>query len=312
MCNSSLSPRIVVVGSINMDLVLRCTQFPKPGETLVALAYDEVAGGKGANQAVSAARAGAQVSMIGRVGDDAFGNRLVDQLKQQQVNCQCVLVTPDSASGLAMITVDQAGQNSIVIVEGANGRLTADDVRGLQQVIREADAVLLQLEIPLVTVLEVSRIARESGVRVILDPAPAPQQFPSELLQVDLICPNEHEAEQLTGIVVDSPEHALAAAQALHRQGARQVVITLGGNGAYLFDEQGGRGIPAFETSAVDTTAAGDAFIGAVVVHWVQTGNLDDAILFGNAAGSIAASRQGAQPSMASRTEIERLWGSLT
>lgn len=300
-----------MAGSINMDLVLRCAQFPTPGTTTVARSYDEISGGKGANQAVSAAKAGAHVSMLGRVGDDAFAQRLLGSLKGHGVDCTHVLTTPDCESGLAMIMLDQTGQNSIVVVEGSNGRFTPQDIKHLQDVIQSIDVMLLQLEIPLETVQEVVEIARAANVRVILDPAPVPDTLPSALLQVDLICPNEHEAEQLTGITVDSPEQALAAAQALHAKGARHVVITLGGRGSFLFDENGGRMISAFETNVVDTTAAGDAFAGALAVYWAQHGDLDEAVRFGNAAGAIAASRMGAQPSMGTRSEIESLWGSL-
>ncbi|QDU75672.1 Ribokinase [Bremerella volcania] len=306
-----VQPKIVVAGSINMDLVLRCTQFPKPGTTIVAQSYNEISGGKGANQAVSAAKVGAQVSMLGRVGDDAFADRLTGSLKEHGVDCSHVLTTPNCESGLALIMLDQTGQNSIVFVEGANGRFTPEDARQLRNVIESSDVVLLQLEIPLETVQEVVQIAKAANVRVILDPAPVPDDLPSALLQVDLICPNEYEAEQLTGIAIDSPEQALAAAQSLHSKGARHVVITLGGLGSFLFDESGGRMIPAFSTNVVDTTAAGDAFAGALAVHWAQHGNLDDAVRFGNAAGAIAASRMGAQPSMGTRSEIERLWESL-
>jgi len=299
--------QITVVGSINMDLVLQCSQFPKPGETVVAKSFREVPGGKGANQAVAAARAGASVTMLGRVGDDAFASRLVRGLQDNEVDCEHVLDTPDCVSGLAMITIDQTGQNSIVAVAGANGRVSPEDVRKQRQAIESSQTILLQLEIPSQTVLEVIEIAREANVRVILDPAPGPGRFPKEVLHVDLICPNEHEAEELTGITVDSPERVEAAAQTLHQQGARHVVITLGSRGSFLWDEHGGRMIPALATDVVDTTAAGDAFAGALAVYWAEHGDLEQAVRFGNAAGAIAASKMGAQPSIGSRQEIEHL-----
>lgn len=307
----NISPKVAVAGSINMDLVLRCSQFPKPGTTIVAQSYDEISGGKGANQAVSAAKAGAQVTMLGRVGDDAFGQRLVSRLKEQGVDCEHILSTPNCESGLAMIMVDHTGQNSIVCVEGANGRFTSQDIRQLEQVIQSSDVVLLQLEIPLETVQEVIQIAKASKARVILDPAPVPESLPSHLLQVDLICPNEYEAEQLTGISINSLEQATAAAESLYSQGSRHVVITMGSQGAFLFDEHGGRMIPAFSTNVVDTTAAGDAFAGALAVHWATNDDLDEAVRYGNAAGALAASRLGAQPSMGTRSEIENLWGTM-
>lgn len=291
-----------------MDLVLQCARFPKPGETIVAQSFREVPGGKGANQAVAAARAGASVSMLGRVGDDTFASRLVRGLQDYEVDCEHVLGTPNCPSGIAMITVDQAGQNTIAVVEGANGTLSPEDVRKQRHVIESSQAVLLQLEIPIPSVLEVIKIAQAAGVRVILDPAPSPGRCPPEALQVDLICPNEHEAEELTGITVDSPEQVLAAAQALHQQGARHVVITLGSRGSFLWDEHGGRMIPAPATNVVDSTAAGDAFAGALAVYWAEHGDLEQAVRFGNAAGAIAASNMGAQPSIGSRQEIECLW----
>lgn len=311
MQGSSRQPKIAVAGSINMDLVLRCSQFPKPGTTIVAQSYDEISGGKGANQAVSAAKAGAQVSMLGRVGDDAFGGRLAGGLNKHGVDCSHVLATPNCESGLAMIMLDPTGQNSIIFVEGANGQFTPEDAGQMRDVIQSSDAVLLQLEIPLETVLEVIQIATSANVRVILDPAPVPEGLPEELLKVDLICPNEHEAEQITGIAVDSHEQALAAAESLYKKGAKHVAITLGSRGTFLFDHNGGRLIPAFETKVVDTTAAGDAFAGALAVYWTQHDDLDEAVRFGNAAGAIAASRMGAQPSMGTRSEIEGLWKSI-
>lgn len=312
MRDSLAPPKVVVVGSINMDLVVQCAQFPQPGETIAARSFHQVSGGKGANQAVSAACAGGSVAMIGRVGDDTFGDRLVGELQSQQVDCGAILRTDDCETGLAFISVEDSGQNAIMIVAGANGRLSPQDVDSLQTLIESSDVVLLQLEVPLETVLRVIEVARQANVRVILDPAPAPTAWPDELLQVDLICPNEQEAAQLSGLPVDSPQQIQQAAQALHERGARHVVITLGDQGAYLYDEQGGRLVPAFATSVVDTTAAGDAFVGALAVRWIESGDLEEAVYFGNAAGAIAASRLGAQPSMGSRPEIEHLWKSLT
>lgn len=311
MRDSLAPPHVAVVGSINMDLVVQCAQFPQPGETIAARSFHQVSGGKGANQAVSAACAGGQVSLIGRVGDDAFGDRLIAELQTQNVNCLAVRQTEKCETGLAFISVDDSGQNAIMIVAGANARLSPADVDSLQAIIRSSDVVLLQLEIPLETVLRVIQLARESNVRVILDPAPAPREFPDALLQVDLICPNEQEAAQLSGLPVGTPEQLEQAAKSLYERGARHVVITLGAQGAYLYDDQGGRLIPAYPADAVDTTAAGDAFVGALAVRWIECGDLEEAIYFGNAAGAIAASRLGAQPSLGSRPEIEQLWKTL-
>lgn len=308
MPSSANPPRVVVVGSINMDLVLTCAQFPKPGETIAAGSFDEVPGGKGANQAVSAAQAGAQVKMIGRVGDDGFGDRLIQGLVKHRVDCESVIRTNQCESGLALIIVEKSGQNTIVTVAGANGQLLPEDIDRLRAVIETSDVVLLQLEVPLATVHRTIEIARETGKRVILDPAPIPDGLADEFLQVDLICPNEREAEQLTGLSIETPKQIEAAARALHQRGAKHVVITLGEQGAYLLDERGGRLIPPFPTDVVDTTAAGDAFAGALAVWWAEGATVEDAVRFGNAAGAIASSRLGAQPSIGSRSDIEHLW----
>ncbi|RCS54538.1 ribokinase [Bremerella cremea] len=307
MSDSCARPRVVVVGSINMDLVLKCAQFPQPGETIAADSFNEVPGGKGANQAVSAARAGALVKMIGRVGDDAFAGRLVAGLQQCGVDCTSVWSTEKCESGLALILVEESGQNTIVTVAGANARLLPADIKAVRNVIQESDVVLLQLEVPLETVRQVIEIAAETGTRVILDPAPIPQGLPNELLQVDLICPNEREAEQLTGLSITTLAEIEEAAKGLYQRGPKHVVITLGSQGAYLFDENGGRLIPPFPTDAVDTTAAGDAFAGALAVWWAEGASVEEAVRMGNAAGAIAASRLGAQPSIGSRAELEQL-----
>ncbi|MFI4874603.1 MAG: ribokinase [Blastopirellula sp. JB062] len=311
MSNSTPTPKVTVVGSINMDLVLRTSQFPQPGETIAALSYHENPGGKGANQAVSAARAGAQVAMIGRVGDDAFADRLTGELRRHGVDCSAVLRTSQCASGLAVINVDDDGQNMIVVVGGANAQTTATDIESLRALIAASDALLVQLEVPLATVLAAIQLARAAQVRVILDPAPAPSAFPDELLQVNLICPNERELAQLTGMPTDSVERLAAAAAELRRRGAQRVAVTLGGQGTYLVDDDGARTIPAVAVDPVDTTAAGDAFAGALAVRWAEQDDLDEAVRFANAAGAIAASRLGAQASMGSRSEIERLKESL-
>ncbi|QDT63828.1 ribokinase [Calycomorphotria hydatis] len=312
MSGIAVSPKVTVVGSINMDLVLRCAQLPKPGETISVQSYSEVPGGKGANQAVSASRAGANVSMIGRVGDDAFADQLIEELEASGVDCSSVLRTSDCPSGLAVIGVEDEGQNAIMFVGGANTRLCPSDIKSLSHVVESSDVILLQLEIPHETVMEAISIANAAGVRVILDPAPAPEFVSEELLQVDLICPNEHEASHISGLPVNDMQQIAAAAKAIYERGPRHVVITLGGGGAYLYDSDGGRLIEPFETKVKDTTAAGDAFIGALAVHWAEGNELAESVRFGNAAGSIAASREGAQPSMGRRSEIENIIGALT
>lgn len=297
-------PRVAVLGSINMDLVARCASLPKPGETITAASFAEIPGGKGANQAVAAARAGANVAMIGRIGDDAFESRLRANLVSNGVDCESLRICHDTPCGVAMIAVADDGENQIVVIPGANAAVTPADVEQAATVIRQADVLLLQLEIPLDAVLASTAIAAESGTRVVLDPAPVPAHFPSELYQVDLICPNLSEAAALTASSVGAITEIEGAARSLHARGARSVAITLGERGAAFFDGQTFAIIDAFSTQAVDTTAAGDAFAGALAVRWAETDRLKDAIRFGNAAGALAASREGAQPSMAKRQQI--------
>lgn len=308
-------PRIVVVGSINMDLVIRCHRLPMPGETIMAGSAMELCGGKGANQAVAAARAGGDVVMIGRVGDDAFGNTLIRNLADCGVDTSCVN-TSSGSSGVAVVAVEDSGQNSIMVVPGANAKLTADDVRRHRTAIESADVLLVQLEVPLSTVAEAIRLASAKNLRVILDPAPAPDLWPGELAsegssrpltEVSLICPNESEAARLTGLQVHSLEDAEIAARALYAQGVGVVAVTLAEKGVLVFDGQTATVIPPFPVHAIDTTAAGDAFAGALAVRWAESDHLHDAIRFASAAGAIATTRVGAQSAMATRNEIEML-----
>ena len=298
------APRIAVLGSINMDLVLWCPELPVPGETILAEASSEFCGGKGANQAVAAALAGGQVSMVGAVGDDAFSSRLIAGLQRHGIDCRKVSQLAGS-SGLAVIAVDRNGENCIVVAPGANARLSLDAVNAAEALIAGSDLLMVQLEIPVDRVVAATEIARRHQVPVILDPAPAPAVYPPELLRVDLLCPNETEAASLTGRPVGTLEEVRAAAEWLHAAGAEHVAITLGAMGTCLLSEGRFLQIEPYPVEAIDTTAAGDAFAGALAVRWRQTGNLVEAIQFANAAGALAASRRGAQASMADFHEIE-------
>lgn len=304
------APCITVIGSINMDLVVRCGKLPLPGETIIAHSSFEVCGGKGANQAVAAARAGGRVRMIGRVGDDAFADRLSGNLSNEGIDNTLVKSTTDCASGVAVVAVEHSGQNAIMVVSGSNGRISVEDIRAAREVIESSDIVLLQLEIPIEAVLEANSIAKSADVRVILDPAPAPIAWPDELLNVDLICPNESEAASLVELPVESIQDAEVAARALHNKGAKNVVVTIGDRGSLLFDGEQVHMIEPYPIDPVDTTAAGDAFAGALAVFWAESGNLIESVRLANAAGAIAASREGAQPGMPSRMDIETLWRS--
>ena len=294
-----------------MDLVVRCTHLPMPGETVTAGSLTEVPGGKGANQAVAAARSGGQVHMIACVGDDGFGPKLLKNLTDQSVNCDNVSVIENSESGIAIVAVERSGENSIMVVPGANGRITAQQVSGFAETIRQSDVLMVQLEIPMDVVLEGVRIAKAAGVKVILDPAPA-RHLPDELFDVDLICPNESEAALLSGQTVKSVDEATDVAKSLHQKGARAVAITLGAQGTLLSDDEGTEAIRSIKTQAVDTTAAGDAFAGALAVRWSETGCLREAIRWANVAGALAASGMGAQPSLPLREQIDQTAASQT
>lgn len=293
-----------------MDLVIRCQCLPAPGQTMLAHSSSEICGGKGANQAVAASRAGGAVTMIGRVGDDTFANRLVANLKDAGIQSEHVLRTNNCASGIAVVAVEDSGQNSIMVVPGSNARVSVDDIENARSVIESSSVVLLQLEIPVAAVEAAIRITRNAGVRVILDPAPAPDVWPDSFFEVDLLCPNESEAATFFGSPVKTVEQAEAAARAMNAKGAANVAITLGEKGTLLFDGQKVHFVSPYPIIAVDSTAAGDAFAGALAVYWAEHHNLIDAVRFGNAAGALSASRRGAQPSMGSRHEIETLWNS--
>ncbi|QJC52578.1 ribokinase [Paenibacillus albicereus] len=296
--------RILVAGSINMDIVSRVGCFPVPGETLAGRGTSYHPGGKGANQAAAAARAGAACSMLGAVGSDPFGDALVASLEDAGVGVQSVL-TKDGTSGLAIITVSDSGENHIVLSEGANGRLSAEDA------LAEADwsgvyAVLLQNEIPWATNEALLRAASEAGVRVWLNPAPA-RDVPAELLPLlDTLIVNETEAAAVSGLPVSGVESARAAADELLARGARRVVVTLGEQGCFCADASGLRlCVPACAVEAVDTTAAGDTFIGAFAAASAAGTDTESALRFAAAAAAIAVTRSGAQGSIPSRDEIE-------
>ncbi len=303
-----IKPRVLVVGSINMDLVVRSARLPVPGETLIGDGLSEIPGGKGANQAVGAARLGADVTLIGRVGDDGFGDTLRSSLGVEGVRLDGVERTQNCCSGVAIISVERSGQNCITVVPGANGRLTPDDVRKHAQAVASADVLLLQLEVPIETVLTAIELARTNNVLTILDPAPAVNDYPPELLCVDVVCPNESEAASMTGVEITSTESAYRAAEKLQQRGARQVVITLGDKGAVFRDASGNSGhLAPFTVTAIDTTAAGDAFAAALAIRLAEGKSLQEAGRFACAAGAVAASREGAQPGMPSRADVHAL-----
>jgi ribokinase len=302
-----MTARVTVVGSLNMDLVARAPRIPQPGETIIGGDFHTVPGGKGANQAVAAARLGAQVSMVGRVGRDAFANPLLDNLAAAGVDHAFVIPDPEAATGVALIVVDDTGQNSIVVASGANMRLSPADVDGAEAAIAGADALLLQLESPLETVTRAAEVARAHGVRVILNPAPA-RSLPAALLSlVDVLIPNESETALLTGLPVGDQAEAEAAAAALRGMGVGTVILTLGERGALLAQAGAAELVPAFEVTPVDTTAAGDAFVGGFAVALAEGQTLAEAVRWGNAAGALATTKLGAQPSLPTGQDLEVL-----
>ena len=304
-------PRIVVVGSINLDLVAQVDALPCGGETIRANAYEELPGGKGGNQAVAAARLGAECHIIGRVGDDGFGQKLLQSMQESGVKTDAVAITPNSPSGIAMINVDRQGENAITVIAGSNGQLTSKDIRQQESLIASAAIVLLQLEIPYRTVAAAIRLAKQHRVPVMLDPAPAPGgDIPDEFWQVDYLTPNETEARQLTGLDISDLQHAELAAKALRERGPRNVVLKLGQQGAMVCDEsQRCTMLKSFPVTAKDTTAAGDAFNAALAYAICRNDNpgLAESTRFACAAGAFAASHLGAQPSMPTLRQVEEI-----
>ena len=295
--------RIVVVGSINMDLVTRADKIPIPGETVIGGDLETIPGGKGANQAVAAARQGAYVAMVGHIGNDVFAKQLKANLDADGVN-QTYVTEVKAASGVALIVVDVSGQNSIVVAPGANGWLTPADVEAAADEIKLADVMLLQLEVPVETVHRAAQLAHESGVRVILNPAPA-QPLPAALLQlVDVLVPNESEAAVLAGVAVEDEEGLKRAATILQSLGVATIILTLGSRGALLAQDGKFTHFPPFDVvDVVDTTAAGDAFVGGLATAIAGGAHVGAAIPWGNAAGAVAITRAGAQPSLPTRQE---------
>jgi ribokinase len=298
---------IVVVGSLNMDLVVRMPRIPRPGETLLGGVFKTYLGGKGANQAIAAARLGAHVTMIGCVGDDAFGQEMRVALENEGIDTAHVLVHPEAATGVALIQVDKKGQNSIAVASGANFRLTGSDVEKAMQTIGEFGAVVMPLETPLETVYTAAKIASRRGAKVLLNPAPA-QVLEKEFLKlVDVLLPNEHEIALTIGLPVQSTLDVRDAAPKLLQVGVKNVIVTMGGHGAILFDESGREiTIPACQVKAVDTTAAGDCFVGALAVFLCEGKFLPAAAEFANAAAALSVTRAGAQSSLPRREEVEQ------
>ena len=298
--------KIVVVGSSNTDMIIKAPRIPKPGETVLGGAFSMAAGGKGAIQAVAAARAGGDVIFIARVGADFFGERAIKSFNSDRIDSSLISRDREEPSGIALVFVDEDGRNSIAVAAGANAKLSRKDIEKSEDAIAAADILLMQLEIPMDTVLAAAQIADANDVRVILNPAPA-QKLPSKLLKfVSILTPNEFEAEELTGIKITDHRSASSAGESLLDQGAGTVLITLGARGTFIAAEGIRESVPGFSVRAVDSTGAGDVFCGALAVALSENKQLSDAVTFANAAAAISVTRLGAQPSIPRRREIEK------
>ncbi|MFC3188922.1 ribokinase [Pseudocitrobacter faecalis] len=297
--------KLVVLGSINADHILNLDSFPTPGETVTGNQYQVAFGGKGANQAVAAGRSGANIAFIACTGEDDIGERVRQQLANDRIDVAPVSVIAGESTGVALIFVNGEGENVIGIHAGANAALSPALVEAQKTRIAQADALLMQLESPLESVMLAAKIAYQHQTQVILNPAPARELSDELLALVDIITPNETEAEKLTGIRVENDDDAAKAAQALHSKGIDTVIITLGSRGVWASVKGEGQRVPGFKVQAIDTIAAGDTFNGALITALLEDKPLNEAIRFAHAAAAIAVTRKGAQPSVPWREEID-------
>jgi ribokinase len=300
-------PKVIVVGSSNTDMIIKLDRIPKPGETILGGEFVTAAGGKGANQAVAAARAGGVVTFVARVGEDMFGEKAIAGFVQDKIQVNFIKRDPVAPSGVALIFVARSGENSIAVAGGANARLSPADVKAAKAAFSGASSLVMQLETPVETVQAAAEIAARAKVPVILNPAPA-RKLPDELLKrVSIITPNETEAELLTGVSVGDEASAVRAAESLLLRGVETVILTLGARGAFVCNSSCRELVPGFRVKAVDTTAAGDVFNGALAVALGEGRALLEAVRFANAAAAISVTRLGAQPSAPKRAEIDAL-----
>lgn len=301
-----MNKKIVVIGSLNMDWVIPVKHTPVEGETILAEGYTEVPGGKGANQAYAVGKLGGKIAMLGMVGNDDIGNKLIDNLKDVNVDTSRVEKLSNSKSGLALIYVNSQGNNSIVVLPGANSKCDIEYIDKNVDIIKESDIVLIQMEIPKDTVYYVINLANKLGKTIILNPAPAPDSITDDILsKIDYFTPNETELAKISRKQVTSIEEAKEASKILLEKGVKNIIATLGENGALLVSKEEIKHFEVEKVSAIDTTAAGDSFNGAVAVYLSEGYSIDEAIKFSNKVSSIAVTRKGAQTSIPSREEVE-------
>lgn len=302
-----MANKVVILGSLNVDTILRIKRVPQPGETLQMNDRSSAAGGKGANQAVAAARAGAETSFIGQVGNDDAGKFMIESLKDDQVDTSGINVDSGSGTGSAYIFLDENGQNSILVYGGANQKVTATEVHNGAEQIKNADFVVTQFETPQLAAIEAFKLAKEAGAMTILNPAPASEMLPELLELSDIVIPNETESASLTGIEVTDEASMMANAAAFEKMGVKNLIITVGSKGAFYSTEDGRHDfVPAFKVKAIDTTAAGDTFIGALSSQLkTDLSNIKEALTFAQRASSITVQRLGAMPSIPTKAEIE-------
>ncbi|MEG3847752.1 ribokinase [Microcoleus sp. herbarium19] len=311
---------IIVFGSINIDLAAKTPRLPQPGETVIGSNFSTSGGGKGANQAVAAARLGTSTHIIGRVGNDKFAGELLTNLQSYGVNTDNVSIDQNTHSGVAIIAVDETGQNNIIVIPGANNNVGDVELERLKKLLTKATSLLLQLEIPLEIVRKAAKAAREAGVRVILDPAPAcsdlPLAEPSKRIElyplIDIITPNEVEASQLVGFRVNDRETAILAAKQLQERGVENVIVKLGDRGAVAVTADETFFVPAFAVEAIDTVAAGDAFNGGLAAALDGGRSHREAVVWGSAAGALCATKAGAQVAMCDRATFDKFLHNLT
>ena len=302
-----MSERIVVIGSCNTDMVINTDRLPLPGETIIGGNFFMNAGGKGANQTVAAVRLGGSVSFMAKVGNDHFGSRSIEQYKAEGIDVEHILIDSELPSGVALIMVDANGENCIAVASGANAMLRVEDIDRAMGMIERGDIVLMQLETPLDTVEYVARIAHERGKRVILNPAPA-QHLPDTLLKnLYMIIANETETELITGVRITDMESICRAADVMSERGVQNVVITLGSKGAFIKENGAYHKVPAIKVKAVDATAAGDTFCGALCVALAEKKGILEAVEFANKCASVTVTRMGAQSSLPYRSEIDKM-----